>query len=85
MLIADARAYTSAVGNRAKGGGFEYAEYYANCDIEFMNLPNIHSVRNSFTALRSLVCDTNSSARLVFTHPYTNCCIGSFSLFVNLD
>lgn len=29
-------------------------EYYPTCEIQFMNLPNIHSIRKSFHALRLL-------------------------------
>lgn len=55
MAIIDARSYTAAVANRAKGGGLEYPEYYTNCEIQFMSLPNIHTLRNSFTAVRALL------------------------------
>ncbi|XP_076275006.1 phosphatidylinositol-3,5-bisphosphate 3-phosphatase MTMR4-like isoform X3 [Rhynchophorus ferrugineus] len=54
LLIMDARSYTTAVANRARGGGCEYDEYYPNCEITFMNLANIHSIRKSFHALRQL-------------------------------
>ncbi|XP_067938359.1 myotubularin-related protein 2-like [Watersipora subatra] len=55
MLIVDARPYTNAIGNRAKGGGWEFPDYYSKCEVEFMNMPNIHAVRTSFTAVRTLV------------------------------
>ncbi|KAL1500857.1 hypothetical protein ABEB36_006281 [Hypothenemus hampei] len=54
LLIMDARSYTTAVANRARGGGCECPEYYPNCEIQFMNLANIHSIRKSFHALRQL-------------------------------
>ncbi|KAG5900296.1 hypothetical protein JTB14_000822 [Gonioctena quinquepunctata] len=54
FLIMDARSYTTAVANRARGGGCECPEYYPNCEIQFMNLANIHSIRKSFHALRQL-------------------------------
>ena len=54
VLIVDARSYATAVANRARGGGCECPEYYANCEIQFMNLPNIHSIRKSFHAVRQL-------------------------------
>ena len=54
VLIVDARSYAAAVGNRARGGGVECPEYYLNAEIQFMNLANIHSIRKSFQALRSL-------------------------------
>ncbi len=52
LLILDARSYTAALANRAKGGGFEYPPYYTNCDVQFMNLPNIHVIRKSAQMLR---------------------------------
>lgn len=54
VVIIDARSYAAAVANRAKGGGCECAEYYPNCEIMFMSLANIHTIRKSFLALRSL-------------------------------
>ncbi|XP_065055480.1 myotubularin-related protein 3-like isoform X2 [Rhopilema esculentum] len=54
LLVIDARSYTAAFANRAKGGGFEYQEYYADCQIQFMSLTNIHGIRKSFQSLRTL-------------------------------
>lgn len=61
MLIVDARSYTTAVANRARGGGCEFPQYYPQCDIEFMNLANIHAVRKSFLLLRTLCSSTGNS------------------------
>lgn len=58
ILIVDARSYTSAVTNRARGGGCECIEYYPCAEIEFMNLSNIHVIRKSFQALRLLCAST---------------------------
>ncbi|XP_076126980.1 phosphatidylinositol-3,5-bisphosphate 3-phosphatase MTMR3 isoform X1 [Alosa pseudoharengus] len=54
LLILDARSYAAAVANRAKGGGCECPEYYPNCEVVFMSMANIHSIRKSFQALRFL-------------------------------
>uniref|UniRef100_A0A8C6X161 phosphatidylinositol-3,5-bisphosphate 3-phosphatase n=2 Tax=Naja naja TaxID=35670 RepID=A0A8C6X161_NAJNA len=54
LLILDARSYTAAVANRAKGGGCECEEYYPNCEVVFMGMANIHSIRNSFQYLRAV-------------------------------
>ena len=51
----DARSYAAAVGNRARGGGVECPEYYPNAEITFMNLANIHTIRQSHQRLRSLL------------------------------
>ncbi|GAB6030344.1 Myotubularin- protein 3 [Chamberlinius hualienensis] len=53
ILILDARSYAAAFTNRAKGGGYECPEYYPNCEIQFMNLVNIHYIRKSFHNLRA--------------------------------
>ncbi|XP_072290214.1 myotubularin-related protein 3 isoform X3 [Eucyclogobius newberryi] len=57
LLILDARSYAAAVANRAKGGGCECPEYYPNCEVVFMGMANIHSIRKSFQSLRFL-CTT---------------------------
>jgi myotubularin-related protein 3/4 len=57
LLIIDARFRSVALANRVKGGGYEYSEYYTNCEIQFMNLENIHVIRSSFQSLRGL-CQT---------------------------
>ncbi|KAJ8403848.1 hypothetical protein AAFF_G00347160 [Aldrovandia affinis] len=54
LLILDARSYPAAVANRAKGGGCECEEYYPNCEVKFMGMANIHSIRNSFQSLRAV-------------------------------
>lgn len=61
LLIIDARSYTIAYANRTRGGGLEYPDYYPTCDVIYMNLVNIHRVRKSFQALRSL-CSASSKA-----------------------
>ncbi|XP_045171881.1 myotubularin-related protein 4-like isoform X2 [Mercenaria mercenaria] len=53
MLIIDCRSYSAAFANRAKGGGMECPEYYQSCEVQFMNLANIHAVRKSFLTLRN--------------------------------
>lgn len=58
LLILDARSYAAAFANRAMGGGCECAEYYDNCDVQFMSLNNIHSIRKSFHALR-YICESS--------------------------
>ncbi|XP_036392007.1 myotubularin-related protein 4-like isoform X2 [Megalops cyprinoides] len=54
LLILDARSYPAAVANRAKGGGCECEEYYPNCEVKFMGMANIHSIRSSFQSLRAV-------------------------------
>lgn len=61
LLIIDARFRSVALANRVKGGGYEYSEYYTNCEIQFMNLENIHVIRSSFQSLRILCQSLNEN------------------------
>lgn len=63
LLILDARSYAAAIANRAKGGGFEYPPYYADCDVQFMNLPNIHAIRKSAHVLRASIINAAQGER----------------------
>ncbi len=38
----------AAFGNKVAGKGYESEEYYPNCRVEFLNIPNIHAVRESY-------------------------------------
>ena len=57
VLIVDARSYIVGIGNRTRGGGVEYPEYYPTSEICFMGLSNIHDIRKSFHRLRT-ICST---------------------------
>ena len=52
--IYDARPKKYAMGNKFHGGGFEYTDYYKNCDIFFMEIDNIHFVRESYRKVTSI-------------------------------
>lgn len=66
LLIIDARTRTVALANRVKGGGYEYSEYYTNCEIQFMNIENIHVIRSSFQSLR-LLCQSINDNKLLLS------------------
>ncbi|KAH3760213.1 myotubularin-related protein 1/2 [Pelomyxa schiedti] len=53
LYILDSRPLTNSVLNRALGGGYECSTYYGS-PIEFLNMPNIHVVRDSFNRLHYL-------------------------------
>ncbi|XP_035207157.1 myotubularin-related protein 3-like [Stegodyphus dumicola] len=61
LLIIDARSYAAAMTNRAKGGGYECDGYYSNCEIQYMGLANIHTIRNSFACVRALCAAPDDS------------------------
>ena len=54
LLIIDARPYLSALANRAHGKGYENTKDYKNCEIEFMQIENIHHVREAHKKLMNL-------------------------------
>jgi len=66
LLIIDARFRSVALANRVKGGGYEYTEYYTNCELQFMNLENIHVIRSSFQSLR-LLCQSVNDNRTFYS------------------
>lgn len=52
MKIYDARGYYAALGNLLAGKGYEKEDTY-NCDVQFLNIPNIHAVRDSYVMTKS--------------------------------
>jgi len=56
LMIVDLRPRANAEANRViKGAGYE--KNYKNCDLRFMNIENIHVVRNSFARLADICHD----------------------------
>ncbi len=51
VSIFDARPYKNAVGNRIAGKGYENPEHYQNSPVYFMNIDNIHEVRDAYNKL----------------------------------
>jgi hypothetical protein len=51
LLILDARPYLNAQVNRTIGGGFEAQSKYKSTEVRFLNIPNIHVIRESFTTM----------------------------------
>eukprot|EP00051_Salpingoeca_urceolata_P025349 m.452199 g.452199 ORF g.452199 m.452199 type:complete len:590 (+) comp20325_c4_seq4:86-1855(+) len=54
LYIMDARPRRNAVANQAKGLGYEYASVYSDCEICFLNIHNIHVMRESLKRLREI-------------------------------
>lgn len=44
----DARPKINAVANQAKGGGYEDIEHYQNTELVFLDIANIHVMRERF-------------------------------------
>lgn len=49
LVVLDARPSVNAKANRAKGGGYED---YSRCELKFLNIENIHVVRESLKHLK---------------------------------
>ena len=55
LIVFDARPKVNAIANQAKGAGYENVyNAYVNCEVKFLNIENMHAVRNSFNSLREL-------------------------------
>lgn len=49
LAIYDARSYINAMANKMNKGGFEnVTDHYINCTIDFLDMDNIHGVRDAF-------------------------------------
>lgn len=64
MKIYDARPLLNAMGQQLVGKGYELKQNYKNCDIEFLNIHNIHKVRDSYKRMASANITASSSEYL---------------------
>lgn len=55
LAIFDARPRLNAIGNAAKGGGTEVMANYPFATLEYLNIDNIHVVREALAELRALL------------------------------
>ena len=57
LVVYDARPKLNAMANKLKGGGYENPNNYPkiNMEVIFCDIPNIHSVRNSYEKLLSSI------------------------------
>uniref|UniRef100_A0A8D0DZP6 phosphatidylinositol-3,5-bisphosphate 3-phosphatase n=1 Tax=Salvator merianae TaxID=96440 RepID=A0A8D0DZP6_SALMN len=58
LFIFDARQSGVAVTNKAKGGGYECESAYPNVELIFLEIPNIHVMRESLRKLKEAVYPT---------------------------
>ncbi|GJQ85841.1 hypothetical protein Trydic_g15304 [Trypoxylus dichotomus] len=54
MFLMDARPTANAVANKAKGGGYESEDSYKNAELVFLDIHNIHVMRESLRKLKEL-------------------------------
>ncbi|XP_076117049.1 phosphatidylinositol-3,5-bisphosphate 3-phosphatase MTMR2-like [Mytilus galloprovincialis] len=62
LYIMDARPSVNALANMAKGGGYEREESYQNAEILFLDIHNIHVMKDSLRKLRDVVFPTIDDA-----------------------
>ena len=55
VKIYDARPYLNAVGQQITGKGYEVIQFYKNCDLEFLDIHNIHKIRDSLKKMFSAI------------------------------
>ncbi|XP_055378303.1 myotubularin-related protein 2 [Condylostylus longicornis] len=58
LCIMDARPSANAIANKAKGGGYESEETYKNVEIFFLDIHNIHVMRESLRKLKEVCYPT---------------------------
>lgn len=61
LHIFDARPRLNAMANLLIGKGYEIQKIYDFCTIEFMNIPNIHVVRDSLNRYLEVTCIVSDS------------------------
>ncbi|XP_033631401.1 myotubularin-related protein 2-like isoform X1 [Asterias rubens] len=54
LVIMDARPSVNAIANKAKGGGYENEDTYQNAEVIFLDIHNIHVMRESLRKLKDI-------------------------------
>ncbi|KAK5605340.1 Myotubularin- protein 1 [Crenichthys baileyi] len=62
LTIFDARQSSVALSNKAKEGGYENESFYSNIELIFLEIPNIHVIRESLRKLRDVIYPTIDDA-----------------------
>ncbi|XP_061454923.1 myotubularin-related protein 1 isoform X8 [Rhineura floridana] len=63
LFIFDARQNSVADTNKTKGGGYESESAYPNVELIFLEIPNIHVMRESLRKLKEIVYPTIDESR----------------------
>ncbi|XP_017769087.1 PREDICTED: myotubularin-related protein 2 isoform X2 [Nicrophorus vespilloides] len=63
MFIMDARPSANAIANKAKGGGYESEDAYQNAELVFLDIHNIHVMRESLRKVKELCFPTIEETR----------------------
>jgi myotubularin-related protein 1/2 len=54
LSIMDARPSANAIANKARGGGYESEDTYQNVELIFLDIHNIHVMRESLRKLKEI-------------------------------
>jgi len=72
IYIYDARPKVNAEANKLKGGGYETEEYYPNAELVFLDIHNIHVMRESLRKVKEMcfpsIDDSHWLSNLEATH-----------------
>ncbi|XP_061620606.1 myotubularin-related protein 2-like isoform X2 [Phyllopteryx taeniolatus] len=63
LSIFDARQFSEACSKKAKDGGYESESFYANVELNFLEIPNMHVMRESLRKLKDVVYPAIHQAR----------------------
>uniref|UniRef100_A0A3Q2XBK6 phosphatidylinositol-3,5-bisphosphate 3-phosphatase n=1 Tax=Hippocampus comes TaxID=109280 RepID=A0A3Q2XBK6_HIPCM len=63
LSIFDARQFSVARSNKAKDGGYESESVYANVELNFLEIPNIHVMREALRKLKDVLYPDIQQAR----------------------
>lgn len=63
LFIMDARPMPNAIANKARGGGYESEDAYQNAELVFLDIHNIHVMRESLRKLKELCFPNIDEAR----------------------
>ncbi|KAJ8007758.1 hypothetical protein DPEC_G00097530 [Dallia pectoralis] len=63
LAVFDARQNSVADTNKAKDGGYESESFYPNVELNFLEIPNIHVMRESLRKLKEMVYPTIDETR----------------------
>lgn len=63
IFIMDARPNANAIANKAKGGGYESEDVYQNVEIIFLDIHNIHVMRESLRKLKEICFPANDDQK----------------------
>lgn len=66
MRIFDCRPFTNAYANRVKGGGYENVKQYLHSQLDFLEIPNIHVVRDKFMIMRNSILNKKNISPMTY-------------------